>query len=111
MARKPVVSRTIQSTNATILCVNPSTRALEEVSVTLPRTSADDKAVMKKVEKMSLIQEPLKPVSVVSTTVTKKLYKMDEDFYIEHATPCDELDEDEADDEAPETTDDFTEQN
>lgn len=89
MARKPVVTRTIATTKATILCVNPDTRALSEVEKILPRTYSDNNAVMKYIEKNDVFAgTDLKPVSVVSTVVEKKLYKVDEDEFIKIATVC-----------------------
>lgn len=105
MARIPMVTRTITTTDATILCVNPENRQLEEVVLTLPRTYNDNNAIMKYIDKHNLFEgKVVKPVSVVSTTVNAKLYKMTEEKFVEVATPCDDDDTDDvADDESTET--------
>lgn len=104
--RKPMVTRTITSTNVTLLCVNTDTKTVEEKTVSLPRTYADEKAVMKFVDKnlLTLDLGALKPVSMISKTEVEMLYKMDEAEFIRLATPCDPKtanEDDDADDEAP----------
>lgn len=88
MARIPMVTRTITSTNATIMCVNTSTKQVEEVSKVLPRTYADDNAILKYIEKHNVFEgTELKPVSVVSSVVFKALYGMREEEFVQVAKP------------------------
>ena len=88
--RKPQITRTITTTIATILCVNPSTRGLTEEIAVLPRTYADNDAIMKFIEKNNVFAGEVKPVSVVSTKEEKKLYKMPEEMFVQYATPVDD---------------------
>lgn len=87
MPRKNVVTRTMKTTRASVLCLDVLTAEPQNVSVTVPRTYPDEKSLMKVIRPM-LETESLKPVKVVSTEVVETLYSMDEDFFIQHATPC-----------------------
>lgn len=108
MARIPVVSRTITSTEVTILCINTSTREISEVVKVLPRTYANNEAILKFIDKNGIdMGENVKPVSVVSTKVKNQLYKMLETKFVELADPVDALTEDEQD--APVAGDDSAE--
>lgn len=93
--RKPMVTRTITTTTATILCANTATRAMEEKALTLPRTYADEKAVMKYIDKHqdSFDLGDLKPVSMISKVENNQLYKMSEEDFIKYATPTTDADE------------------
>lgn len=102
--RKPMVTRTITTTIAKVLCVNPSTRALEEVDFTLPRTYKTEQDILKKIDKIGMPEDKagLKPVSVVSTDIKAQLYKLPEEDFVKYATPTDASDPDVAEnDEAP----------
>ena len=107
MARIPMVTRTITSTDATILCVNIESEALEKKTVTLPRTYADDKAIMKYIEKNgTLLETNLKPVAVVSKEEKNALYGMREEEFVKLAKV---LNGDEADAEDDTETENTTE--
>lgn len=98
MARIPVVSRTITSTEVTVLCINTSTREISEVVKVLPRTYASNDAILKFIDKNGIdMGENVKPVSVVSTKVKNQLYKMLETKFVELAEPVEALTEDEQD--------------
>lgn len=108
MARIPVVSRTITSTEVTVLCINTSTREISEVVKVLPRTYASNDAILKFIDKNGIdMGENVKPVSVVSTKVKNQLYKMLETKFVELAEPVEALNEDEQD--APVAGDDNAE--
>lgn len=82
--REPKVTRTIETTTATVLCVNPETKEVFEKGLTLARTYKDEKALKKAIEKAT-INADFKVVSVISTKVNKTLYGMAEDKFIANA--------------------------
>lgn len=84
MARKPMVTRTITSTTATVFCVNKEDRSTFEQSVVLPRTYKDEDKLMKAVENV-FIGEPVKPVSITGIEVNEQLYGMTEEEFIKNA--------------------------
>jgi len=86
MARVPVVSRTIKSTKAVIMCVNTETKTVDEIVVEVPRVHEDDNKLLKLIETDQMVKANLKPVSVVSKEVTEKLYSMTEHEFMLHAT-------------------------
>lgn len=84
--RKPMITRTINTTKAVVLCMDTATGTPQEVTVTLPRTYKDDKAMLKKAR--SIIETPdstIKAVHVKSSFVEETLYGMSEDFFIANA--------------------------
>lgn len=84
MARTPMVTRTIVSTKATILCVDTEMGEVIHKDVVLPRTYKDDKALLKKAS--SVIEtEIVKPVQVVYKEEQETLYGMSEEMFIEMA--------------------------
>lgn len=82
--RKPMVTRTFQTTKATVMCLD--TEAGESVTrvLTLPRTYKDEKNLLKACED-AITEENIKPVHVVDTEVVKTLYGMEEQKFIENA--------------------------
>ena len=82
--REPKVTRTIETTTATVLCVNPETKEVFEKSITLPRTYKDEKALKKAIEKATADAD-FKVVSVIGTAVNKTLYGMSADKFIANA--------------------------
>lgn len=85
MARKPMVTRTIQSTHATVLCMDLYHAEPCNVDVILPRTYKDNKSVLKAAE-AKLNSDTLRAVMVVAVEVEEKLYGMTEEDFIAHAT-------------------------
>lgn len=85
MARQPQVTRTIQTTKATILCVNTTNGTTFVENVTLPRVFKDDNHILKVAEK---ILDPVtsKPVHVIGAEVQETLYGMSEQQFISMAT-------------------------
>ena len=95
--RVPVVTRTITSTTATVMVINPETRNVEDRDITIPRTYADNEAILKYIEKHSLITD-VKVVSVVSTKVNTEVRRMFESDFIAHSEVVENGDDsDEAD--------------
>lgn len=84
MARKPMVTRTIQSTVATIACYNTETNEMVTKELELARTYPNNDKLMKAAVP---VLEPvnLKPVHVLKTEVIRTLYGMPEQSFIEHA--------------------------
>lgn len=85
MARTPMVTRTIQTTKVTVLCLNIQEEKPFTQEVTLSRTYKDEKAVMKEVSKL-VDNDNVKAVHIVSTEVTQAIYGMPEQQFIELAT-------------------------
>ena len=81
MARIPMVTRTIQTTTANILCLNIKEGEPFNKEVVLPRTYKDEKSMMKVVEKV-INTEDVKAVHVVHTEVNETLYGMTEQEFI-----------------------------
>ena len=86
MARQPMVTRTIQTTHATVLCLNIAEAEPFNQTVILPRTYKDEKAMMKLVEKLINIDN-IKAVHIVDSEVHEALYGMTEADFIAAALP------------------------
>lgn len=82
--RKAMVTRTIQTTVANCLCVNPDTREVTEISITLSGTFKDIKSLEKAVSKVTE-GEPFRVVTITDTKVEETLYGMTEQKFIENA--------------------------
>lgn len=85
MARQPMVTRTIQTTHATVLCMDIQNGEPCNKDIVLPRTYKDDNAVLKAVKKV-IDTDGIKAVHVVHTSVQETLYGMTEQDFIAHAT-------------------------
>ena len=85
MARAPQVTRTIQTTHCTVLCMDIENREPCNRDVVLPRTYKDDNDMLKAVKK-AIETDTLKPVQVVSSMVQETLYGMSEQDFIARAT-------------------------
>lgn len=79
--RKPMVTRTIQTTEATVLCIDIINSEPFNKTVTLPRTYKDEKSLMKKVASV-IDNDTVKAVHVVATEIHETLYGMSEDDFI-----------------------------
>lgn len=84
MARVSMVTRTIMSTKAVIMCADVEKGETFTKEITLPRTFKDDTAILKAAEKI-LNSETVKAVHTVSAEVEEKLYGMTEQKFIELA--------------------------
>ena len=85
MARAPQVTRTIQTTHCTVLCMDTENREPVNKDVVLPRTYKDENAMLKAVKKV-VETDTIKAVQVVAHKVEETLYGMSEQDFIEHAT-------------------------
>lgn len=81
MARVPMVTRTIQTTTANVLCLNIKEGEPFNKQVVLPRTYKDEKSMMKVVEKV-INTDDVKAVHIVNTEVNETLYGMTEQEFI-----------------------------
>ena len=84
MARIPMVTRTIVTTKANVMCLNIVTGEPFNKEVILPRTYKDEKSLMKKVSEL-VDTEEVKAVHVVSKEEVETLYGMTEQDFIKHA--------------------------
>lgn len=81
MARIPMVTRTIQTTTANVLCLNIKEGEPFNKEVVLPRTYKDEKSMMKVAEKL-INTDDVKAVHIVHTDVNETLYGMTEQEFI-----------------------------
>lgn len=82
--KKPMVTRTILTTEVTVLCLDLIKAEPFNKTVTLPRTYKDEKAMMKKVSAI-IDTDEVKAVHVVDTKVNETLYGMNEEQFISMA--------------------------
>lgn len=85
MTKEPMVTRTITTTRVTLLGMNVVTGESENVTVDLPGTYKDVKAMFKAAEKAAETIE-YKPVVFVAHEVIKRLYAMTVSDFITFAT-------------------------
>lgn len=88
MARKPMVTRTINTTKVNVLCLDTTTAEACNKEVTLPRTYSDDKKLLKLVEE-TINTDTLKAVHIVDKEEIETVYGMTEADFISHATVLD----------------------
>lgn len=82
--RKPMITRTVTTTDATLLCVNVRTQETCKQVVALPRTYSSDRAVLRTAKKLYETDE-LKVVQVLSCEVNTRLYGMTEAEFLQTA--------------------------
>ena len=91
MARRPIVTRTITTTEVTMMCVNIVTQQVSNITVTLPREYKDNNAITRFIEKNDIsFGENEKPVTIVSTNVVNSLYGMYEEDFVKQAHKLDD---------------------
>lgn len=83
MPRTPMVTRTVTTTKATVLCVDTVAEETVTQVVEVPRTYTDDSKLLKVVKKT--MDGTLIPVKVISTETVEMLYGMSEQQFIELA--------------------------
>lgn len=84
MARVPMVTRTIRTTEVNVLCMDVVAGEPFNQVVVLPRTFKDEKALMKAVSAKVDTNE-IKAVHIVETKVSENIYGMTEDAFISSA--------------------------
>ena len=88
MARKPMVTRTILTTKADVLCMDINSCEPFNKKVVLPRVYKDEQKLMKAV-KESVETETIKAVHVVDSTTVETLYGLTEEEFISMAVELD----------------------
>ena len=84
MARTPMITRTIQTTKAKVLCLNIVENKPFEQDVVLPRVYKDDAHILKQAKKI-IENESVKCVYINTVEVVETLYGMTEQKFIENA--------------------------
>lgn len=84
MARVPMVTRTIQTTRANVMCLDVERGEPFNREVILPRTYNDEKTMLKQAEKV-INTETVKAVHIVDFKVEETRYSMSEQQFIEVA--------------------------
>lgn len=85
MARVPMVTRTITTTKALVMCVNVEAGEPFNKLVSVPRSYKDKESLLKVVKPL-IETETIKAVHIVDKTEIETLYGMSEQEFIEHAT-------------------------
>ena len=88
MARKPMITRTIKTTKANVLCMDIEKGEPFNKLVILPRTYNDEKKLLK-VVKETVETDTIKAVHVVDKTEIETLYGMTEAEFIATAKELD----------------------
>ena len=84
MSRKAMVTRTVQTTIATALCLNTVTAEPFNETVTLSGTFKDKKALIKAVKTL-IENDEISVAKIVDVTIEEKLYGMTEQKFIDNA--------------------------
>ena len=84
MARVPMVTRTITTTKAIVMCVDVEAGEPFNKEVTVPRTYKDNESLLKTVKPI-VETETVKAVHIVNKSEIETLYGMTEQEFIEHA--------------------------
>lgn len=84
MARQPMVTRTIITTNVAVLCVDTEEKKPFETVIVVPRTYKDNKKLMKVVES-AVNTDTVKAVKILGTETQTVLYGMTESKFIANA--------------------------
>ena len=84
MARQPMVTRTMKTTKATILCLDLVDKQPVYKEIVLPRTYKDERSLMRVVKPL-LENEHFKCVNCEKLETAETLYGMSEQEFIDHA--------------------------
>lgn len=85
MARVPMVTRTITTTEVNVMCLDVENAETFNKRVTVSRTFKDDEKLLKEVKKI-VETDTIKAVHIVDKIKVETLYGMPEHEFIEHAT-------------------------
>ena len=85
MARQPMITRTVTTTVAKVLCINLADEVPFTQEVKLPRTYRDEKTMLKRIKPL-LESDTVKVVHVQSAVTEETLYGMTEQQFIDSAT-------------------------
>lgn len=84
MAKTPMITRTIQTTEVNVLCMDIKQGEPFNTTVTLPRTYKDNAAMLKAAAAV-IDNEDIKAVHIVASKVKETLYGMKETDFIANA--------------------------
>lgn len=84
MAKTPMITRTIQTTEVNVLCMDIKQGEPFNTTVTLPRTYKDNAAMLKAAAAV-IDNEDIKAVHIVASEVKETLYGMKETDFIVNA--------------------------
>lgn len=84
MAKEKMVTRTIVTTKAVVLCMDLQNGESYNDVITLPRTYKDEKEILKVLAK-TYDTDDHRAVHVVSTEIVEELYGMPETEFVERA--------------------------
>ena len=87
MAKVPMVTRTIKTTRAIVLCLDIDSGEPCNRAFTLPREQKNEKQILKAITPMLKDEPNIKPVHVVETIINEQLYGMTETDFLTHAAP------------------------
>ena len=86
MARIRKVTRTLKSTEATVLTVNQSTNEVADVTVTIAGEVSDTDTALKYIKKRTTFAQDVIPVAVKALKPVEAHYSMLEEDFIKYAT-------------------------
>lgn len=88
MAKESMITRTIKTTAATVLCLDIETGEPCNRTFTLSGERTKEKEVLKEAAAILAKSEPnIKAVHLVNTGIIEQLYGMPESTFLEHAKP------------------------
>lgn len=90
MARERMVTRTITTTEVSLMVVNTKTAEVETHTYQLSSTYKDEKAILKAIEKRNILPADCKAVQVLSTKESETIYGMSEQTFMTLASVMDE---------------------
>ncbi len=82
--RKPMITRTIQTTRATVMFIDTTNPTPYTNDIVLPRTYKNDDAMLKLVKQMCETST-IKAVAIMSSKIESALYGMSEADFVAHA--------------------------
>ena len=85
MARQPMVTRTVTTTKAKVLCLDIEQEKPFVQEVVLPRTYKDERSMLKRIRPL-VENDNVKVVHVQEVSVEETLYGMTEQQFIDSAT-------------------------
>lgn len=85
--RKPMVTRTITFTKATIKTVNVKTEEIKTVELVLPREVKGGK--LEKLIHLNVDTDEVKAINIVSSETLTKIYGMSEEEFVQNAKELD----------------------
>lgn len=85
--KEKMITRTITSTVAHVLCANTETRTIDEVDIVIPGdiTELNDNLKMKRASKYAPVGSAV--VSILSLALNEQLYGIPESVFLAHAVP------------------------